>query len=144
MNSCATTRRIRRRGAVLAGIVMLMAVLAAIFAVLTTVTVSAHRERRIDELNRAARIAADAVIELVAIDPDDWIARSIAEPVAINIDQLAPPRATVTAQLTCESTETEYECSVEVKVDTRRLNAVEHRHWSEPRARAQGQTKPRP
>lgn len=86
----------RRRGVTMALLVVVLAVLAGIFTVLSMTVISAHRQHRQDVLDRAARNAADSVAKLVRSDVALWRDRARAESTGIDIARLLPANATGT------------------------------------------------
>jgi type II secretory pathway pseudopilin PulG len=113
----------RRRGVILAALMMVLALLAAIFAVLSTVLVSVHDARRLEQLQRAARNAADSAAALVQRDPESWNARLADGPVEIDIDAMLPAQAEGTATLQWVEGVEHPSASIHVQVARSRMTA---------------------
>jgi type II secretory pathway pseudopilin PulG len=117
----------RRRGVVLLLVVMLLGILAAVFGVLTHLSLADHRQRQRATLQRTARSAVDSVCLLVAATPEAFADAVQGPPVTADISQLLPPRATGTAEVTCTEDPTGLTCRIRAEIHGVRLSATAKR-----------------
>ena len=111
------SKRFRRRGVVLAAVVMLMAFLASVGVVLTFYVRAANQARHERTLRDSVRFANLSGAAYARAHAERWDASPPADPVNLPIDALLPPRATGTTTCTVERDGDVMRCRITTRMD---------------------------